>query len=189
MTRRVSLVFPVLLLLCAAGAARGQASGPCEQHPPSDPAYYADMKEMPRMKGGLSWTSDRAQFDDASTPVVVRALNGITSTKQRAGKLSCAEIENRSARTVKAVQLRWVVTARAADGSVVPNGEALAKGLLPVVEAEIAPGSKLKVELHGAHFADFLQPLAVDGEVNGSHNVSVGVARVVFADGTTLDLP
>lgn len=36
-----------VLILCAAGAARAQSSDPCEKGTPSDPAYYADMKEVP----------------------------------------------------------------------------------------------------------------------------------------------
>ena len=189
MTRRIFRAFLLLFALCATGAAYGQAPEVCENKLPKDPAYYADMKEMPRGKSGFSYTFDKARVDDSSTPVVVLGLGGISSAKQRAGKLSCAEIENRTARVVKSVQLRWVVTALGPGRSAVENAEALAKGLLPAVEVEVAPGGRRKVELRGAHFADFLQPLAVNGEVNGEHNVSVSVARVEFTDGTSLDLP
>ena len=185
-------VITLIFVLCAAGAAparQERASGPCESTPPSDPAYYADMKLMPPGKYGLSWASDRAQFDDASTPVVLRSLNGITSSKERSGKLSCAEVENRTGRALKALVLRWAVTKRAADGSAKGDAEVLAKGVLPAVYAEVAPGERKKIELTGAHFADFMQPLASAGEPEGSYNVSVGVARVEFADGTSIDLP
>ena len=57
------------------------------------------------------------------------------------------------------------------------------------IGAEVAPGERRKVELTGAHFADFMQPLAAAGELEGSYNVSVGVARVEFTDGTSIDLP
>ena len=189
MLRRMFRVLPLLFLLCAAGAARAQASGPCERKPPSDPAYYADMKEMPPGKYNFSYVFDKAQVEDASAPAAVRFMVGITSTKQRSGKISCVEIENRTARAVKAVQLRWAMTARAADGSIVENGEVLAKGLLPTVFAEIEAGGRRKVELHGAHFADFLQPLAWAGEIKGAYHLTVGVARLEFTDGTALDLP
>ena len=43
--------------------------------------------------------------------------------------------------------------------------------------------------MRGVHFADFFQPLAAAGEVNGNFNIIVGVARVEFTDGTSLDLP
>jgi hypothetical protein len=150
-----------MLILCTAGAAQAQqqASGPCESMPPSDPAYYADMKLMRAGKYNFSYMHDRAQFDDASTPVVVRGLTAITSSKERSGKLSCAEVENRAGRAVKALVLRWAVTKRAADGSVRRDAEVLAKGLLPAVSAEVAPGERKKVELTGAHFADFMQPV------------------------------
>ena len=132
---------------------------------------------------------DRAQFDDASTPVVVRGLTAVTSSKERSGKLSCAEVENRTARAVKALVLRWAVTKRAADGSVVAGAEVRAKGLLPQVIAEVAPGERRKVELTGTHFADFMRPVASGGAPGGAYNVSVGVARVEFTDGTSIDLP
>jgi hypothetical protein len=186
-------VITFLFVLCAAGAARAQqqqqASGPCEKRPPSDQAYYADMKLMPPGKYNFSWMGDRAQFEDASTPVVVRALSGTTSSKERSGKLTCAEVENRTGRAVKALVLRWAVTKRAADGSVREGAEVLAKGLLPPVDAEVEAGGRKKVELKGAHFADFMQPLVSAVELEGAYNVSVGVARVEFADGTSIDLP
>ena len=190
--RRLTLgLFTFMLIVCSAGAAlaQQQASGPCEQKPPSDPAYYADMKLMPEGKYFLSYMGDRAQFDDASTPVVVRGVNGITSSKERSGKVSCAEVENRTGRAVKALLLRWFVTKRAADGSVKADAEVLAKGLLPVVYAEFAPGERKKVALTGAHFADFMQPVAAAGPLEGSYHVSIAVARVEFADGTSIDLP
>ena len=185
-------VITFIFILCAAGASLGRqqpASGPCESMPPSDPAYYADMKLMPPGKYNFSYTHDRPQFDDASTPVVVRGLTAVTSSKERSGKLSCAEVENRTGRALKALVLRWAVTKRAADGSVKGDAEVLAKGLLPPVSAEVAPGGRKKVELTGAHFADFMQPLASDGEPGGAYHVSVGVARVEFTDGTSIDLP
>lgn len=191
--RRLTLgVITFMLIVCPAGAASARqqkASGPCEGMPPSDPAYYADMKLMPEGKYSLSYMGDRAQFDDASTPVVVRGLTATTSSKERSGKLSCAEVENRTGRAVKALLLRWFVVKRSADGSVKADAEVLAKGLLPVVSAEFAPGERKRVALTGAHFADFVRPVADTGALEGPHNVSVGVARVEFADGTFIDLP
>lgn len=192
--RRLTLgVITFMLIACSAGAARAQqpegASGPCEKRPQSDPANYADMKLMPEGKYFLSYMGDRAQFDDASTPVVVRGVTGTTSSKERAGKVSCAEVENRTGRAVKALLLRWFVTKRAADGSVRADAEVLAKGLLPVVYAGLAPGERKKVALSGAHFADFMQPVAASGPLEGSYHVTLAVARVEFADGTSTDLP
>ncbi|HEX8290849.1 MAG TPA: hypothetical protein VF570_03770 [Pyrinomonadaceae bacterium] len=179
-----------MLIVCSAGAALAQqASGPCEKTPPSDPAYYADMKLMPEGKYFLSYMGDRAQFDDASTPVVVRGLAATTSSKERSGKLTCAEVENRTGRAVKSLALRWAVTKRADDGSTRADAEVLARGLLPPVHAALAPGERRKVELTGAHFADFVQPVAAAGPLEGSYHVSVSVARVEFADGTSVDVP
>jgi hypothetical protein len=189
MRRRIFRAVTFALLFCAAASARGQESGPCGGRPPSDPNYYADMKELPPGKFGFSYMFDRAQLDDPSSPLVVRWVNGITSAKQRAGKIACVEVENRTERVVRAVRFRWSVAASADDGRIVEGAEALARGLLPVVEVEVAPGARRKVEVHGAHFADFFQPLAASGEVNGRYNVSIGVARVEFTDGTALDLP
>jgi hypothetical protein len=133
---------------------------------------------------------EKAQLDDAAVPVVVRGLKSISSAKQRSVKFGCAELENRSTRAVKAVQLRWSVAARGADGAVPDGAPVLAKGVLPVIEAEIQPGVRRLVEVHGAHYTDFLRPLAAaTGEVNGQYIVFVGVARVEYADGTVEDLP
>ena len=189
MPRRIFRVFPCLLILCAAGAAYGQSPEVCENKLPKDPAYYADMKELPPGKYGFSYVFDKAQYDDPSAPVALRGLGGISSAKPRALKLSCVEIENRAPRAVRAVQLRWVVTTVAPGQSILEKAEPLAKGLLPVFEVEVEAGGRRKVELHGAHAADFFQTLAAAGELNGNYNVTVGVARVEFTDGTSLDLP
>jgi hypothetical protein len=188
MGRRVLGVITFMFIFCTAVAAQ-QPSGPCESRPPSDPAYYSDMKLMPPGKYTLGYLHDRAQFNDASTPVVVRGLTGITSSKERSGKLSCAEVENRTGRVVKALRLRWFVTKRPAEGSADVSTEVLAKGLLPLVSAEVGAGARKKVELKGAHFADFMQQPASAGELEGSYTVTIGVARVEYADGTSIDLP
>jgi hypothetical protein len=125
---------------------------------------------------------DQAQFKDASVPVVVRGLLDVSSEKYRGGKLRCAELENRSTRTVKAVQLKWAVT-RMEDES-----EVLASGKLPTVEVEIAPGGSMKVQLRDAQYADFLQPVADKGLLTGRFWLTVGVARVEYADGTAEDM-
>lgn len=189
MPRRILCLLPALFLLCAAVPAYGQWPEVCENKPPKDPAYYADMKELPPGKFGFSYIFDKAQFDDPSAPVALRGLSGISGQKLRAVKLSCVEIENRTARAVRAVQLRWAVSASAPGQSITEKAEALAKGLLPVFAVGVAAGGRLKVEVHGAHFADFFQPLAASGEVNGHYNVTVGVARVEYADGGVDDLP
>ena len=189
MTRRIFRAFLLLFALCATGAAYGQAPEVCENKLPKDPAYYADMKELPPGKFGFSYTFDKTQFDDTSAPVVVRGLGGISGAKPRAVKLSCVEIENRTTRVVRAVQLRWAVSALAPGQNATDKAEALAKGLLPFVEVEVGAGGRRKVEMRGVHFADFFQPLAAAGDINGHFNVTIGVARVEFTDGTSLDLP
>lgn len=189
MGRRTFAVITFMFILCAAGTARAQqrAEGPCEGQPPSDPA--ADMKVMPPGKYTLSYMGDRTQFDDASTPVVVRGLTGTTNSKESPAQLSCAEVENRTGRAVRVLVLRWAVTKRAADGSVKADAEILAKGVLPQVYAEVAPGERKKVALKGAHFADFMQPVAAAGAPEGPYHVTVSVTRIEFTDGTFIDLP
>jgi hypothetical protein len=190
MLSRALRVLPFLFVLCTAGAARAQSSDPCGRGTPSDPAYYADMKEVPGGKWNLGGGFERAQIENPAVPVVVRELKSISSTKQRAVKYGCVELENRSTRAVKSVLLRWSVAARGADGVVAEGAPILAKGTLPVVEAEIQPGVRRKVEVHGAHYADFLRPLVSEtGEVNGQYTVFIGVARVEYADGTSIELP
>jgi len=181
---------PLLFLLCSAVSARAQTPDPCASGQPSDPAYYADMKEVPPGKWNLGGGFEKAQVDNPSAPVVVVGLKNISSAKQRAVKYACVELENRSARAVKAVRLRWSVVARGADGTVAEGAPVLAKGTLPVIEVKLQPGVRQKAEVRGAHYADFLQPLAAaNGEVNGQYTVNVGVERVEYADGTAEELP
>jgi hypothetical protein len=188
MPRRILFILPALLILCAAGAARAQSPEVCENKLPKDPAYYADMKELPPGKFGFSYNFDKPQFDDPSTPVALRGMGAISSPK-RALKLSCVEFENRTTRVVRAVQLRWAVSALAEGQDVSAKAEALAKGVLPPVAVEVPPGGRMKVEVRGVQFADFFQPLAAAGEINGRFNVIIGVARVEYTDGTAEDLP
>lgn len=190
MLSRTFRVLSFLFILCPAWAARAQSSDPCASSPPSDPAYYADMKEMPRGRWNLGDLFEKAQLDNPATPVVVRGLGTVSSAKQRAVKIGCVELENRSTRAVKSVQLRWSLAERGADGIVRDGAPILAKGTIPVVEVELQPGARLKTEVRGAHYADFLRPLVTPtGEVNGQYILYVGVARVEYADGTAEDLP
>jgi hypothetical protein len=188
MPRRI-LFLLLPLFFCSAGSAYGRWPEVCEHKLPKDPAYYADMKEPPPGKYGFSYTYDKAQFDDASAPVVLRGLGGISAPRSRAVKLSCVEVENRTARVVRAVQLRWAVSALAPGQSITEKAGALAKGLLPVLQVEVEARGRRKVEVRGVQFADFFQPLAAAGEINGNFNVTLGVARVEYADGTAEDLP
>jgi len=188
MLSRASRVLPFLLLLCT--AARAQSSDPCAKSPPSDPAYYADMKEIPRGAGYLAALWEKTQLDDPAVPVVVRGLKTISSAKQHAVKVGCVELESRSTRAVKSVQLRWSVVRREADGAVPEGAPVLARGTLPPVEVKLQPGARQLVEVRGAHYADFLRPLLkASGEVEGSYLFYLGVARVEYADGTAEDLP
>jgi hypothetical protein len=192
MPRRILFLLPALLLLCAAGAARAQAPDPCSQKPAADSDYYADMKELPPGKFGFDYIMDMKQYEHGATPVVLRGMTGVQHPKlRRAIKLDCPDIENRTERVVKSVQLRWDVREWPADGKAegLENAPVLAKGVLPAFEVEVAPGGRRKAVLRGVNFADFFAPLASGGEVNGHFHVTFGVAHVEFADGTSLDLP
>jgi ABC-type sugar transport system substrate-binding protein len=190
MSKGILRVLALLFLLSAAGAARAQSSDPCASGQPSDPAYYADMKEVPGGRWNLGGGFEKAQLDNPSVPVVVRGLKSISSAKQHAVKYGCVELENRSPRAVKSVQLRWSLVARGGDGAVSEGAPILTRGTLPVIEVFVKPGVKLMAEVRGAHYADFLKPLVTaTGEVNGQYIVYIGVARVEYADGTAEDLP
>lgn len=196
MRRRSIGVITFMFILCAVVSARAQAYDPCKGHPgapppPPDSPYYNDMKELPRGKWGLGDQFEKAQMDNPATPVVIRGLGSSSSVKHRAAKFSCVELENRTTRVVKSVRLRWTLKARGADSAAGPVGATvMAKGTMPVIEVEIQPGTRRKAEIRGAHYADFLKPLAnVHGEVNGQYLLYVGVGRVEYADGTIEDLP
>jgi hypothetical protein len=189
MTRRFLRALPVLFVLCAAGAAYGQTPAACENKPIKDPAYYADIKEFPPGKYGFAFNFDKPQLDDPSAPVALTGLGSHSAPRPRAVKLSCAEVENRTTRVVKLVRLRWRVSALAPGQNVFEKAEVLAQGLTSDFEVEVPAGGRRKFELRGIQLADCFWPLAAGGELNGNFNVIVGVARVEFTDGTSLDLP
>jgi hypothetical protein len=187
MTRRFFGVLPVLFVLCA--AARGQTPAACENKPIKDPAYYAYIKEFPPGKYSFAFNFDRPQLDDPSVPVALSGLGSHSAPRPRAVKLSCAEVENRTPRIVKSVQLRWRVSALPPGRNVFEKAEVLSQGLTPVFEVQVLPGGRRKFELRDVQLADFLWPAAAAGELNGDFTIVIGVARVEFTDGTTLDLP
>jgi hypothetical protein len=185
MLRRILSPLFLLAVSCAAGAvAVARQPSPCDLRPEGDPTRFTDIKPMPKWdgKGGVGIRPDQAQLKDTSAPVVVRGLLDVSSEKDRGGKLRCAELENRSTHTVKAVQLKWAVTTMEDENKV------LASGKLPTVEVEIAPGGRMKVQLRDAQLADFLQPVADKGLLNGKFWLTVSVARVEYADGTAEDV-
>lgn len=178
-----------MFILCAVGSARGQAPELCENKPITDPAYYADIKPMPPGKFGFGYSFDKKQLDDPSAPIAITSLSSVNASKPYTNKPRCAEVVNRTKKVVKSVRLRWTVTALAPDWKAAENAEVLVKGLLPAFEVEVPPGERRRFEMRGVHFADFFQPLAATGEINGNFNVTVGIARVEFTDGTFIDLP
>ena len=190
MRRQTCLVTTFIFILCAAGAARAQQHPEvCEGKTPKDPAYYADMKAFPSGKFTFGYLTDKPQFDDPSAQVVLSRLSGISSVKPPGLKLGCVEVSNRSTRVVRAVQLRWAVKPQAEGQGVLESVEATAKGVLPFVAVEVQPGGTQRVEIQGVQFADFFWPLAANGEVNGRFLVTIGVARIEFTDGTSIELP
>ncbi|HWS56513.1 MAG TPA: hypothetical protein VN228_20410 [Pyrinomonadaceae bacterium] len=181
-TLRVFTLLSILLLGCA--AARAQGLPPCQpnQPTPTDAAFWADVPPMPEGTGSLSYSMDLSQEKDAASPVFIRSMMGVSSQQHRGGKIRCVELENRSARTVRAVQLAWAVTARD-----VAEKKILARGRLPTVEVQVAPGARQTAELREASFAGFLLPLVQKGIHAGDHHVSLSVARVEFTDGSVVD--
>ena len=182
MTKRALIVLSLLLLTCA--AARAQSLPPCNpnQPTPTDAAFWADVPPMPEGTGNFSYAMDTSQNQDASAPVVMTAVLGVSSQRHRGGKIRCVELENRSARAVRAVQVSWTVTAR--DD---PEKKVLARGRLPLVEVQVAPGARQTAELREASFAGFLLPLVQKGIHAGAHDLRLRVARVEFADGSVVD--
>src|SRR5215204_4577156 len=134
MRRRMFVVITFMFILCAAGAARGQAPELCENKPITDPSYYADIKPMPPGKFGFGYSFDKKHLDDPSAPVAVSSLSSQSASRPHTNKPHCAEVVNRTTRVVKSVRLRWTVTASATDMSPVENAEVLVKGLLPAFE-------------------------------------------------------
>ena len=140
------------------------------------------IKEGPQGPPGL-WgvaaRSDPAQLSDLNMPVI------LVSTRSMAGQGKWANVivsggafQNRSAKAVKNIQLRWVLRS-------IYNSSEFLQGSTPMFEIQLfASSTKLK-KIPFVNFAKIVRPLLKYGQLNGEYLLDLSVEAVRFEDGQT----
>jgi hypothetical protein len=136
--------------------------------------------EKPRGKWGYGLESDMDQFNDASVPVAVGAIQSLSGGGKYTGvvKIKRLEIKNRSSKAIRSVQLRWKIT------SLDDPAKVLLEGTTPFVNFWAEASSSKVIEIPTLYTSLLFKPLAKDGELNGQFNLTVGVQEAYFADGS-----
>ena len=178
-TRLFTLALAATFAVAFAAAAQTGAS----QYPKAAPFTEEDLKAG-RLSGpgAIGPNFDKSQLKDPSAPVVVKGINMISGdpTTKFIGlvKLQGADLENRGAKATSRVQLRWALVNRDEPDKI------LLEGVTPHFDARVNPGESLKTDTPPIFFNRIVQPLLVEGRLQGKFNVVVGVGEVAFEDGS-----
>jgi hypothetical protein len=178
-TRPFALALAALAALACAAVAR---QGP-SQYPKATPFTDEDLKAGKLSgPGAVGPGFDNSQLNDPSVPVVVKGINMISGdpTTKFIGlvKLQGADLENRGAKATSRVQLRWALVNRDEPEKV------LLEGVTPYFDARVGAGESLKTDTPPIFFNRIVQPLLVEGRLEGRFDLRVGVGEVAFEDGT-----
>ena len=173
--------------------AQGNGGGHVNQRPPEfanrSPEDIAkdfnddDLKvkdQKPRGKWVTGIESDMDQFNDASLPVAVGAIQSLSGGGKYAGvvKIKRVEIKNKSSKSINSVQLRWEIA------SLDNRTLVLSEGVIPFVNTQVEANKSLIVEIPPLYPALMLKHLAKDSELNGQFVITIGVQEARFADGS-----
>ncbi len=165
-------------LACAADAQDGPS-----KYPKATPFTDEDVKVgKPPGLWGVGPGFDNSQLNDPSVPVVVKGINMVSGdpTTRFIGlvKLQGADLENRGAKATSRVQLRWALVNRDEPEKV------LLEGVTPYFDARVGAGESLKTDTPPIFFNRIVQPLLVEGRLEGRFDLRVGVSEVAFEDGS-----
>ena len=180
--RRTRLFGLALAALAALACAVAAQNGP-SQYPKATPFTEEDLK-VGKLPGlwGVGPAFDHSQLNDPAAPVVVKGINMISGdpTTEYIGlvKLQGADLENRGAKPTSRVQLRWALVRRDEPEKIV------LEGVTPSFEARVAAGESLKTDTPPIFFNRIVQPLLVEGQLQGKFDLLVGVNEVAFEDGS-----
>jgi hypothetical protein len=135
-------------------------------------------KQGPGGKWSLHTVFDFAQIDDSSVPVaIVKIIKFLGHKQWRNVKFTGLTLDNRSIRSVKAVQIRWIITSERDREAI------LLQGLTPLFEARIPAHEQRDVEPPIIDFAAVTKPLQKKGTLNGEFTIRLKVSEVHFEDG------
>lgn len=135
-------------------------------------------KPGPGGKWTLGISFDIPQTNDDSVPVVIsKMVNFMGHKKWRNAKVTGLTLNNRSTRSVKAVQLRWIITSGEDRKTI------LLQGLTPFFETRIPAQGQRDVEPPVIDFAEVTKPLQKNETLDGDFTLTVRVSEVHFEDG------
>lgn len=136
--------------------------------------------EKPRGKWGFSTAFDMSQALSDSTPVAVVGIQSLSGGGKYLGitKIKRVKVNNRSAKIVNSVQLRWTL-ARLGEPEKV-----LSEGTTPFANIWVEANTFKVVEIPTLYPAPLLKSLAKDGELGGEFQLTIGVQEARFADGS-----
>lgn len=136
--------------------------------------------QKPRGKWDYGLGPDMDQFNDASVPVAVGAVQSLSAGGKYAGvvKVKRLEIKNRSPKAVNSVHLRWKIT------SLDNPAKVLLEGTIPFVNFWAEANSSQVIQIPTVYPSLLFKPLAKDGELNGHFRLTIGVQEAYFADGS-----
>ena len=136
--------------------------------------------QKPRGKWDYGLGPDMDQFNDASVPVAVGAVQSLSAGGKYAGvvKVKRLEIKNRSPKAVNSAHLRWKIT------SLDNPAKVLLEGTIPFVNFWAEANSSRVIQIPTVYPSLLFKPLAKAGELNGHFRLTIGVQEAYFADGS-----
>lgn len=121
-------------------------------------------EEGPLGEWTVSAIFNASQVEDTSVPVAPVGVNSfIGKGKWRNLKLIGVMLDNRSTKVVQEIKLRWSITTREDEESV------LAQGSMPYLEARIRPSEMREIETPVVNFAKELKSLIKEGILEGNY--------------------
>jgi hypothetical protein len=134
-------------------------------------------EEGPQGSWTVSALFDTRQAGDASVPVApVGVKSFLGKGKWKNLKLIAVTLENRSPKLVRGVQLRWFITTKEDEDSI------LAQGTTAYLDAPLPEGESREVETPVINFAKEIKSRVKGGKLEGNFLLKVRVSNVRFAD-------
>jgi hypothetical protein len=141
--------------------------------------FIKDGPQGPPGLWGVAARPDLNQLNNSNVPVA------LVSTQSMAGEGRWANLivarggfQNRSAKAVKNIQLRWVLRS-------IDNSSEFLQGSTPMFEIQLLAGSIKLKKIPFVNFAKIARPLFKLGQLNGEYLLELSVEAVRFEDGET----
>lgn len=145
-------------------------------------AFIKDGPQGPPGLWGIAARPDLTQIRNSNLPVVLLSTQSMAGQGKWANLIvSRGAIQNRSARPVKNIQLRWVLRE-------IDNGLELLQGLTASFDVSLPALSTKFKKIPFINFSTIAKPLLKQGRLDGEYLIEVSVDSVQFEDGTTWNL-